>query len=86
MSLNQKSQIIKIIQKDELKELDKTKLISIFSKLPTEQLISLLGEDFKKHTQNYTRWGSDYDLFEELLQNPVNINIASQCMTGKTAH
>ncbi|KKK46702.1 hypothetical protein LCGC14_3162600, partial [marine sediment metagenome] len=50
LSLNEKSTIIKIIRKDKLSE-DKTKLISVLSKLPTKDLISLLGEDFKKHAQ-----------------------------------
>jgi len=62
LSLNEKSIIIKILQKERLTEGDKKQLISILSKLPTEELISLLGEDFEKHTQNYVRWGWDYDL------------------------
>jgi len=35
--------------------------VSILSKLPTEDLISLLGDDFRQHTQNYVKWGWDYD-------------------------
>ena len=61
MRLNEKSLILKILQKEELTEGDKKELISILSKLPTEQLIHLLGNNFKKHTQNYIKWGWDFD-------------------------
>jgi len=61
LSLNEKSLIIKILQKEKLTDGDKKELISILSKLPTEQLISLLGNDFKKQTQNYVKWGWDFD-------------------------
>ncbi|MFW9877719.1 MAG: hypothetical protein ACFFG0_31920, partial [Candidatus Thorarchaeota archaeon] len=61
LSLKEKSQIIKIIQNKEIDETNKNKLVSILSNLPTEELISLLGKDFEKHTQNYQRWGWDYD-------------------------
>ncbi|KKM07404.1 hypothetical protein LCGC14_1734250, partial [marine sediment metagenome] len=47
LNLKEKKIIIKIIQKETLSEDDKTKLISVLSKLPTKELISLLGEDFK---------------------------------------
>ncbi|MEE9378494.1 MAG: LAGLIDADG family homing endonuclease [Candidatus Lokiarchaeia archaeon] len=62
LSLNEKSIINKILQKLKITESDKTDLISILSKLPTEHLISLLGQDFRQHTQNYIKWGWDYDL------------------------
>ncbi len=42
MSLNEKSKINKIIQKKGLKDEDKNELISIFIRLPTEELKSLL--------------------------------------------
>ncbi|TES95679.1 MAG: hypothetical protein E3J90_09265 [Promethearchaeota archaeon] len=61
-SLNEKSIIIKIIKKAKLDEDDKKQLISILSKLPTEDLNSLLGNDFENHTRNYVKWGWDYDL------------------------
>ena len=61
LSLNEKSIIIKIIKKVKLDEDDKKQLISLLSKLPTEDLISLLGEDFEIHTQNYIKWGWDFD-------------------------
>ena len=73
LRMKEKSIIIKIIQKDKFNEEDKEKLISILSKLPTEDLISLLGEDVKnqiktfiKQKQNgimesdhYNRWLTD---------------------------
>ncbi len=62
MTIKEKATIIKIIRKDKLSEEDKTKLISVLSKLQTKDLISLLGEDFKKHTQNYVKGGWDYDI------------------------
>ncbi|KKN12132.1 hypothetical protein LCGC14_1019500, partial [marine sediment metagenome] len=51
-----------IIQNDELKEEDMKKLITILSRLPTGELISLLGKNFEKHAKNYVRWGWDYDI------------------------
>jgi len=54
LSLNEKSTIIKIIQKNKPNE-DKNKLISILGKLTVKDLISLLGEDFKEEdTKNYS--------------------------------
>ncbi|NVM37313.1 MAG: hypothetical protein HWN81_17075, partial [Candidatus Lokiarchaeota archaeon] len=61
LSLKEKSIINQILQKEKLTEVEKKELISILSKLPTEYLISLLGNDFKKHTQNYIKWGWDFD-------------------------
>ena len=61
LNLNKKSIIIKILQKEKLTEDDKTELISILCKLPTEHLISLLGEDFRQLTQYYVRWGWGFD-------------------------
>ena len=51
LSLNEKSRINRIIQKGNLKKEDIKELISILSKLPTEVLISLLGNNFKLHTK-----------------------------------
>ncbi|KKN65548.1 hypothetical protein LCGC14_0480740, partial [marine sediment metagenome] len=56
-----------IIQKETLSEDDKTKLISVLSKLPTKDLISLLGDDFKNYKENNIRWDYDYGLFKEFL-------------------
>ncbi|TFG19454.1 MAG: hypothetical protein EU529_16320 [Promethearchaeota archaeon] len=46
LSMNEKSKIIKIIQKENINEQDKEELLSILTKLPKEELISLLGGDF----------------------------------------
>ncbi|MFW9987215.1 MAG: hypothetical protein ACFFC3_01005, partial [Candidatus Odinarchaeota archaeon] len=61
LMLREKTLINKILQNEVLTEGDKKELISILSKLPTKELISLLGNDFKKHAQNYVKWGWDYD-------------------------
>jgi len=76
LSLNEKSIIIKIIKKNKLDEDDKKQIISILSKLPTEDLISLLGNDFKHHTQNYVKWGWDFDsaVKKLMIQNFFNTN------------
>lgn len=47
LSLNEKSKINKILQKEELTESDKKELTSKISKLPIEDLISLLMNDVK---------------------------------------
>ena len=61
LSLNEKSIINKIILKEKLDKEDKEELIVILSKLSTNDLISLLGKGFERHTKNYVRWGWDYD-------------------------
>jgi len=78
LNLKEKSIIIKIIQKDKLSKEDKTKLISVLSKLPIKDLISLLGEDFKKYMQNYMRWGYNYEPFEEFLHYIHRIPLIKQ--------
>ncbi|KKM82340.1 hypothetical protein LCGC14_1320570, partial [marine sediment metagenome] len=50
--LKKKSTIIKIIQKEMLSEEDKTKLISVLTDLSIKDLIFLLGDDFRKYTDN----------------------------------
>ncbi|MFW9865621.1 MAG: LAGLIDADG family homing endonuclease, partial [Candidatus Thorarchaeota archaeon] len=61
LSLKEKSQIIRIIQNEEINESNKKIIASILSKLSTKELISLLGRKFEDHTQNYVRWGWDFD-------------------------
>ncbi len=75
LRLNEKSLILKTIKKDKLDEDDKEQLISVLSKLPTEDLISLLGNDFRQHTQKYIKWGWDFDLAVKklMIQNFLNI-------------
>ena len=58
--MKKNTQIIKIIQKDKFNEEDKMELIAILKKLPIQDLISLFGKDFKKHTKNYVKWGWDF--------------------------
>ncbi len=48
LTLKEKATIIKSIRKDKLNEEDKNKLISVLSKLPTDDLISLLGKEYFK--------------------------------------
>jgi len=62
LSLKEKSIINKILKKEKMTEGEKKELISMLSKLPTEQLISLLGTNFEKQTWNYIKWGWDYDI------------------------
>ena len=53
LSMNKKSKIIKIIQKENLKDEDKKEIISILSNLPSEELKSLLGKNYEKYIQNF---------------------------------
>jgi len=71
LNLNEKSIMNRILLKEELTEGDKKELIFILSKLSTEQLILLLGVDFRIHVKNYVRWGWDFDLAVKklMLQN-----------------
>lgn len=62
LSLDEKSLIIKILQIEKFTDGNKTELISILSKLPTEELVSLLGDNFIKHTKSYVKWGWDFDI------------------------
>ncbi|MFW9988607.1 MAG: hypothetical protein ACFFC3_08120, partial [Candidatus Odinarchaeota archaeon] len=62
LNYRDKSLIDKILQKEKLTEQDKKELISLLSKLSIDELILLLGNEFKKHTQNYIKWGWDYDI------------------------
>jgi len=79
--LKEKSQIIKIIQKDKLNEENKKELISILKKLPIEGLISLIGNDFKQHTKKYVKWGWDYDIaVKKLMLN----NFLKKMKSGET--
>lgn len=76
LSLNQKSQIVKIIQKDTLNEEDKREFVSVLKKLPIEDLISLLGKDFEKHSKNYVKWGWDFYEYikEDMLTSYIKKN------------
>ena len=55
LNMNEKSKIIKIIQNENFDEENKVKLTNILSKLSIEELISLLGEDFKQYSQPYVK-------------------------------
>ncbi len=59
--LKEKPLINKILQKEEFTEDDKKELISLLIKLPTEDLVLLLGAEFKQPTKNYIKWGWDYN-------------------------
>ncbi|MFW9865714.1 MAG: hypothetical protein ACFFEN_06395 [Candidatus Thorarchaeota archaeon] len=60
LNLNEKSIIIKLIQKDNFGKLERDELISLLKKLPTVDLIALLGKNFEKLTKTYVRWGWDF--------------------------
>ncbi|MFW9822151.1 MAG: hypothetical protein ACFFE4_04410 [Candidatus Thorarchaeota archaeon] len=68
LSLNQKSKIATIIRKNKLIEDDIKELVLILKKLPIEELISLLGREFQKHSENYIKWGWD---FYEYIKNDM---------------
>ena len=76
ISFKQKSQIVKIIQKNKINEEDKTELVSTLKKLPIEDLISLLGKNFEKHSKNYIRWGWDFYEYikKDMLISYINKN------------
>ncbi len=52
VSINEKSKLIKIIQKEQLTEEDKEELRHILSKLPSEELKSLLGKKYELFIKN----------------------------------
>ncbi len=52
-SINEKSKLIKIIQNEQLTEEDKEELRHILSKLPSEELKSLLGKIYELFIKNY---------------------------------
>ena len=54
MKLSEKSKIVEILRNENFTEEEKEELISILCKLSIDDLIELLGEDFKRHTNNYT--------------------------------
>ena len=56
-----KQLIAQIINKSDISEEERRKLISILTKLDTENLIQIFGEPFKHYTKNYIRWGWDFD-------------------------
>ncbi len=58
---NDKELVSKIINKADISKEERRKLISILTKLDTEQLIKIFGETFKHHTKNYIKWGWDFD-------------------------
>ncbi len=61
VSINEKSKLIKIIQKEPLTEEDKEELRQILSKLPSEELKSLLGKEYELFTKNL--WSEAMPLF-----------------------
>jgi hypothetical protein len=80
LKLNEKSAIIKIIQKNKPNEV-KSKLLTTLSKLPTAELISLLGNEFKKQTQKIAKMDSDYELFDDFLHHIHNIQFVNELIT-----
>ncbi|MFW9876772.1 MAG: hypothetical protein ACFFG0_27065, partial [Candidatus Thorarchaeota archaeon] len=60
LTLKEKSQIIKILQNEELNETNRNNLVILLSKLPVEELISLLGNKFEQHIKHYIKWGRDF--------------------------
>ena len=60
LSEKEKVEMKRIIQMENITEIDEKELISILSKLDTKELISILGDSFKQHTKKYIRWGWDF--------------------------
>ncbi len=67
LTLKEKSILLKIIQKQKPSDEDKATLLFTLSKLPTKDLVSIFGEDFKNYIEKYMKWGYDYELFETFL-------------------
>ncbi len=65
VSINEKSKLIKIIQKEQLTEEDKEELRHILSKLPSEELKSLLGKIYELFIKNYMNLNSRNSESEE---------------------
>ncbi|NVM34444.1 MAG: hypothetical protein HWN81_02540 [Candidatus Lokiarchaeota archaeon] len=87
MTLKEKSKVRKIIEKEILTEEEQKELISILSKLPSEELNILLGLKYKLHTQNYVKWGRDYDIgVKKLMLNKHlkrNITLSQKLLNTK---
>ncbi len=69
LRMDEKSLIINILQKEKFDEYDKKKLINILSKFPTENLISLLGNDFEELKELIN---DNDDIIPEETQSLVN--------------
>jgi len=76
LRLNEKSLILKIIKKDKLDKDDKEQLISVLSKLETDQLIDIFGENFRLYTQKYVKWGFDFyrNIKMDILRNYFSLS------------
>ncbi len=72
---NDKELISKVINKVDISEEERKKLISILSKLDIEQLIEIFGESFKHNTKNFVKWGWDYDMGVKKLMLNKYFNI-----------
>ena len=67
LNVKDKSKIIKIIQNEKFDEKNNVKLTNILSKLSKEELNSLLGEDFKKYSQTYTKNRSHFNEIKKII-------------------
>ena len=72
---NDKELISKVINKVDISEEERKKLISILSKLDIEQLIEIFGESFKHNTKNFVKWGWDYNMGVKKLMLNKYFNI-----------
>ncbi len=67
VSINEKSKLIKIIQKEQLTEENKEELFSILSKLPYKELKSLLGKKYELFIKNYKNISNSPDKARKIL-------------------
>ncbi len=69
VSINEKSKLIKIIQKEQLTEEDKEELRHILSKLPSEELKSLLGKRYELFIKNYVNISDSRESTTEIVNS-----------------
>ncbi|MBA7555393.1 hypothetical protein ES705_48054 [subsurface metagenome] len=67
LNMNEKSKIIKIIQNENFDDENKVKLTNILNKLSIEELISLLGDDFKQYSQAYVKNRKHFNEIKKII-------------------
>ncbi len=80
VSINEKSKLIKIIQKEHLTEEDKEELRQILRKLPSEELKSLLGKKYELFVKNYANLSDSSGSTTEIVNSE---NESGESLTSK---
>ncbi len=60
LSEKDKKNLLQLIEKTKISKADKKRIAVLLSKFNIEDLIKVFGESFKEHTENYIKWGWEY--------------------------